>query len=150
VVALSSQNKARANMIIQKIRDGTIMDMPERSETKANPAMPDPVTGQPTVQVMQVPGWMPREFDDVEVQSWVFAGWMKTTEAASLPPDRYEVAMLIYQGLEQLKSQKQAQAAAAQTAQAEELGASNAAKPQPQEAKPMPSTPSPTGPAEGP
>jgi hypothetical protein len=136
-------DKARANMIIQKIRDGSIMAMPTRMEMGPGPV--DPLTGAPgPPQMLEVPIWMPRPFDEVAVQKWVFEGWLKSSEAANLPPDQYEQAMLIYQGFQQLEAQQQAQAMAAQTAQAEELGASNAAKPQ--EAKALPSTPSPAAP----
>lgn len=138
-------DKARVNMIIQKIRDGSIMSMPSRQEMQ--PGLPDPLTGLPGPPAMGlVPGWMPRRFDDVAVQKWVFSGWLKTDDAASLPPHMYEVAMLVFDGFEQLEAKQQASAMAAQTAQAEGLGLDNAAKPQPQEAKPMPSTPSPAPP----
>jgi hypothetical protein len=135
-------DKARANLIIQKIRDGTVMDMPSRVQLMPGPV--DPILGQPgPPAMMEVQGWMPRKFDDVAVQKWVFEGWLKTHDAANLPPDRYEAAMLIYDEFEQLEARQQAAAAAAQSAQAMELGATNAAKPQ---EKPMPSTPSPAPP----
>jgi hypothetical protein len=133
-------DKARANEIIQRIRDGSIMNMPDRSETMMGP--PDPLTGRPTMSVGMVPGWMPREFDNVDVQMYVMETWLKSSDASRLSPELYEVAMLVYQGFKQLQSQQQAEAAAAQTAQAMALGEANAARPQ---SKPMPSTPSPTG-----
>lgn len=140
-------DKARANMIIQKIRDGSIMSMPTRMETM--PGQPDPMTGMQGPPVMaDVPGWMPRPFDDVPVQKWVFENWLKTDDAANLPPEMYEVAMLVYQGFQQLEAQQQAEQMAAQSAQAMALGEANAAKPQ---EKGMPSTPSPANePPEGP
>lgn len=125
-------DKARINGIIQQIRDGSIMSMKPREEL-------DPVTGMPVL----IPGWMPRRFDNLEVQMWVYENWLKTPDADRLPPEMHEVAMLIYEGMTQLVAQQQAEAAAAQMAQAENLGTTNAAKPQ--EAKPMPSTPSPAG-----
>lgn len=145
-------DKARANEIIQRIRDRTIMDMPSRLEMKPGPMMPgpiDPATGMegPPVEgppvMVDVPGWMPREFDDISVQLYVFTTWLKTPDASNLPPEMYEPAMLVYQGLKQIEAQQQAQQMAAQTAQAQELGAGNAAKPV--APKPMPSTPSPNG-----
>lgn len=125
-------DKARANSIIQKIRDGSIMDMPSRTEL-------DPMTGG----MRDIPGWMPRPFDNLDVQMWTYENWLKTDDANRLPVELHEVAMLIYEGMKMLQAQKQAEAAAAQSAQAEALGESNAARPQ--EAKPMPSTPSPAG-----
>lgn len=133
-------DKARANEIIQRIRDGSIMEMPDRDEMM--PGAPDPVTGQPgPAMLAQVPSWMPRKFDNVDVQAWVFEQWLKTPDASSLPPHLYEVAMLVYEGFKQLQAQQQAEQAMAQTMQAQQLGEENAARPQ--EAKPMPSTPSP-------
>jgi len=119
------------------------MDMPKVPMDVPGP--PDPLTGQPTTQSMVAPGWMPRPFDNVDVQLWVLETWMKTDDFSRQPPAMMTVAMTIYQGMKQLQAQQAAQAAAAQNAQAMALGATNAAKPQPQEAKPMPSTPNPAG-----
>lgn len=132
VIERFEHDKARANLIIQNIRTGTVMDMGWSQHT-------DPMTGEN----MDVPAWMPREFDDVEIQLWVLESWLKTDDFARLSEDLQAVAMLVYQGMKSIEAQQQAQAAMAQTAQAEELGATNAAKPQPQEGKPMPSTPNP-------
>ena len=126
-------DKARVNNIIQQIRDESIMEMPSREEL-------DPMTGQ----LKLVPGWMPRPFDNLDVQMWVYENWLKSNDADRLPPHMHEVAMLVYEGMKSLQAQQQAEAAAMQTAQAESLGESNAAKPQ--EPKPMPSTPNPAGP----
>jgi hypothetical protein len=93
------------------------------------------------MQLKKIPGWMPRPFDNAEVQMWVFAQWLKTPDAGKLPPDMYSAAMHIYDAFKMLLDTQAAQAAAAQTAQAEALGATNAAKPQ--APKPMPSTPTP-------
>lgn len=149
-------DKARANMIIQKIRDGSIMDMPWRTEMQevlvppvdqgTGEPMVDPTTGQPLPAVpvrqpVQVPDYLPRRYDDVPVQKWVFENWLKTDDAANLPQEMHDVAMQVYEVFEQLEQQQQAQAMAAQSAQAQELGESNAAKPVPP--KSMPSTPNP-------
>jgi hypothetical protein len=153
-------DKARANEIIQKVLDGSIMDMPTRTETDPRTGMPmvepvmDEATGQPVMvpgpdgitpvammQLKRIPGWMPRPFDNAEVQMWVFAQWLKTPDAGKLPPDMYAAAMHIYDAFKMLLDTQQAQAMAAQTAMAEEAGAKNAAKPT--EAKVMPSTPAP-------
>ena len=124
-------DKARINGIIQRLRDGTIMEMQPRMEL-------DPLSGQP----IEMPGWMPRPFDNLDVQMWVFENWLKTPDFERQPPELHEVAMVIYSGMKQLQAQQAAEAAAAQLAQAEGLGMDNAAKPQSE--KPMPSTPSPT------
>lgn len=144
-------DRARANEIIQAIRDTdpqgnpVILQWPDRDETMQGP--PDPLTGQASISVNTVPAWMPRKFDNVDVQAWVFEQWLKTPDASRLPPQSYEIAMLIYEGFKQLEAQQEAQAMAAQTMQAQELGQANAARPQ--EAKPMPSTPSPNPEATG-
>lgn len=125
-------DKARINSIIQKIRDGSIMEMQSRQES-------DPMTGALNL----VPGWMPRPFDNLDIQMWVYENWLKTDDADKLPVEMHAVAMLIYEGLKQLQAQHQAEDAAAQSATAQALGEKNAAAPQ--EAKPMPSTPNPAG-----
>lgn len=128
-------DKARVNSIIQKIRDGSIMEMQPRMEM-------DPMTGAPMV----MPGWMPREFDNLDVQMWVYESWLKTPDFERLPPHLNDIAMTIYEGFKHLQAQAAQQAAMAQMAQAEQLGMDNAAKPQPDDgSKQMPSTPSPTG-----
>lgn len=124
-------DKARINGIIQRLRDGTIMEMQPRMEQ-------DPLTGQP----IEMPGWMPRPFDNLDVQMWVFENWLKTPDFDRQPTELHEVAMVIYAGMKQLQAQAAQQAAEQQAMQAMNLGMDNAAKPQ--EAKPMPSTPSPT------
>lgn len=134
-------DKARANMVIQKIRDGSVMSMPPQSIPVPGP--PDPLTGAPSEQEAAVPGWMPRPFDNVDIQLWVIETWMKSDDYNRLPPEMQAVAMLVYQGMKSLQDQQAARAAAAQTAQAQALGQTNAAKPQPQDGKPMPSTPNP-------
>ena len=135
-------DKARANLIIQHIRQGSVMDMPPVS---MNVPGIDPLTGAPTTQQAVVPGWMPRPFDNVDIQLWVLETWMKSDDFTRLPPQMAEVAMLVYEGMKSLQADQAAQAAQAQAAQAEQLGATNASKPQPQDGKPMPSTPNPAG-----
>lgn len=138
------QDKARMNDIIQKVRDGSIMDMPSRMEMVPSP--PDPLTGAPLpAQLMSVPGWMPRRWDNAEVQMATLTSWMKSQDFTALPADRQEAAVLIFEGFEQLQAQQAAQQQAAQMAQAMDLGASNAARPQ---EKGQPSTPSPAGPSQ--
>lgn len=124
-------DKARINGVIQQIQAGTVMDMPKRLEA-------DPLTQQPTV----IPGWMPREFDNLDVQMWVYENWLKSPDADRLPPEMHAVSMVIYKGMKDLQARAAQEAAMAQAQQAEQLGLDNAAKPQ--QAKPMPSTPSPT------
>lgn len=138
VIDAFEYDKARANLVIQNIRAGTAMEMPTLSMRVPGP--PDPLTGQPTNQQAQVPGWMPRPFDNVDVQLWVLQTWMKSDDFTRLPPQSTEQAMLVYEGMKSLQDSQAAAAQAAQSAQAQELGMTNASAPQP---KPMPSTPNP-------
>lgn len=155
-------DKARANEIIQKIRDGSIMDMPTRTETNPQTGMPmtepvideatgrpilsgevDPTTGRPlpVMRLKEIPGWMPRPFDNAEVQMWVFSQWLKTPDASKLPPELYAAAMHIFDAFRMLQDTQAAAAVQAQNAAAEQAGMTNAARPTPE--KSMPNSPSP-------
>jgi hypothetical protein len=114
---------AKVNRIIQKIRDGTIMDMPARTEMVDG--LPDPATGQP----QKIP----------TVSQQTLANWMKSEDYESSPPEAQEVARLMWQGLKQLKDQQANEAAQQQMAQAQSLGMGNAAAPQ--GPPPLPSQP---------
>lgn len=103
---------ARANLIVQKIKEG-----PEA--LFATPDRPD-----------GTPGWMPRKFDNIDVQLSILADWMKSPDYDSCEPGMQEAANVYYDALEQLKAQKQAEQANAQAMMAESQGAANAAKPQ--------------------
>lgn len=106
---------SRAHQIIRKIKQGpeVLFSTPPRFEN-----------GEP------VEGWLPREFDNIEVQMSVFEDWQKTVEFDALEPGMQEAAGIYYQSLKQLKAQKQAEQAQAQQLMAETQGAANAAKPQ--------------------
>lgn len=78
----------------------------------------------------EVDSWLPRRFDNADVQISVFQDWAKTVEFDQLEPGMQEAAMIYLQALEQLKAQKQAEQAQAQAAMAESQGAANAARPQ--------------------
>lgn len=132
---------ARANTVIQKIRDGTVMDMPSRGSS-------DPVTGQPQIdpqtgQSLEIPGYMPSDQDNLEIWEKVFADWMKTDDYANQAPPAQAVAQQVWDGIQRLKAAKAQRAAAQQNAMAEQLGMQNAARPA--TPKPLPSLPSPNG-----
>jgi hypothetical protein len=122
---------ARANRIIQRVKDGSLFDM----APVPNPQNPE----QPS------PGWMPRSFDRTEVHKKVFEDFFVSEEWEMLPPDRQHAGILYYDALEQIEQQKEAQKLAMEAQMAQGLGAQNAARPG---LKPMPSVPggsSPTG-----
>jgi hypothetical protein len=127
------RDQARADLLIQRIRDGSIVNMPERPPFPGENAVDE--TGMP---LMSVPGWMPRPIDNIPVQKARFADWMKTSDYDSLDPEMQQVANTIYAGYLQVEAEQAAQAQAAEMAQAEDLGMGNAAKPQD---KGMPSQP---------
>ena len=84
-----------------------------------------------------------RQFDNHSIHLDVLHQWMKTPDFANAPPPVQEAAMLHEQQHQQLQAQQQAQVAAQQTMMAEQLGLSNAAKPQgPKQLPDQPSQPS--------
>jgi len=136
---------AKINRIINKIRDGTIMEMPTRIEMVDS--MPDPVTGQTQKIPTEVPAWMPSEYDAVPVWIETLGNWMKTEDFENNPKEVQEVARLMWQGLQQLKDDQANREAARMQAQASSLGMGNAARPQTPQ---LPSLPNASGPGPGP
>jgi hypothetical protein len=154
--ALMSQllrDESRAHRIIQKIKEGTEalgqmpvlptgrMEQVQATDQMGQPVL-DEVTGEPVTMDGEnpemAPAWMPRYSDNLKVFRTTFEDWMKTEEFEMLEQDQQLVTANIYQGIIQLEGEKAAEAAAAQTAQAEQMGMQNAAAPQ---AKPLPSLP---------
>lgn len=116
---------ARANLLITKIRSGGA-DILAEAGSMTNP---NANAGNGLQQSPETPDWMPREFDNVNVQLQVFTDWMKTTDYDALDRGLKEVANLIYQGYKDIQGKQQSDAAAAQAAQAQAMGDSNAARP---------------------
>jgi hypothetical protein len=124
------QDVAKVNRIINRIRDGSVMEMPTRPEQRE---VPDPATGVPVTVTEEVPIWMPNEWDSVPVWKQQLGLWMKTQDYEALAaeyPDRAEVAKLMWNGLGQLQEQKAMEAAQRQQQMAQSLGMGNAAAPQ--------------------
>ena len=124
------QDVAQVNRIINRIRDGTVMDMGTREEMIE---ITDPATGQPQQVPEQVPMWMPNDWNNIGVWQQQLALWLKTQDFEALSeshPERAEVARLMWSGLQQLEAKKSAEQAAQQQQQAEALGMGNAAAPQ--------------------
>lgn len=109
---------ARANRIIQRINDGTVMGM-------GTWMVPDPVTGGS----IQQPVFMPTPQDNLDVWKSVFSDFMKTDGFEQLPAPSQESANLIYQGILMRQQQQAQQAAMVQQQQAQALGMGNAALP---------------------
>ena len=123
---------ARANRVIQKIRDGSVMEMAPKTRTDPATGMPmldqdpqSPTFGQP----LEIPGYMPSEWDNLKVWQSVFGDWMKTDEYDQLAPEFQEVGKQIWEGLQMLTVEAQMRAIDAQNAAAEQQGMANAARP---------------------
>lgn len=141
---------ARANSVIQKIKDGSFENSPMRpvlsSEEHYVPVygedgemVMDPM-GQPVMELAtEVPEWMPRPFDNIRVHKQQLEDWMCTSDWDSLDPAGKEAGNLYYQTLLDLEAQQAQREAMMQQQQAEGLGMANAAAPQ--EASPLPSLP---------
>lgn len=133
--------------VVALIKQGpdVLFSMPRRWDPYAPATIPgttqpvvNPMTGQPQVGAF-VPAWMPRRFDDPDVQIEVLVAWMKGNEFARLDPGMQEAAYAVYDALTQEQQRRQVQQAVQQTQMAQGLGMQNAA--QPQLGKPMPSLP---------
>jgi hypothetical protein len=121
---------AKVNRIIARIRDGTVMDMPTRQETQT---VTDPMSGQQFQVAIEVPVWMPNDWDNNEVWQQQLALWLKTQDyemTAAAHPERGEVAKLMWAGLKDLEAQQAQRAAMQQMAVAQSLGMGNASAPQ--------------------
>jgi hypothetical protein len=112
-------DKQRVNTIIQRIMDGSVMQMPARLTV-------DPATGIE----MKVPAWMPSASDDADVWEQTFSDWFKTDQYENLGDAEHEMSQLIYGGIIRQKIQKAQLEAQMQMSAAQDLGMSNAAKPQ--------------------
>jgi hypothetical protein len=144
----------RMNHIIQLIKQGpqVLFSQPERWDPNAptvNPQNGQPLLGPNGMPSMGtfVPGWMPRKFDDADVQLEVLTAWMKGNEFSRCDPGMQEAAYQVFDALTGLKQQAQAEEAARISMMAEQQGLGNAGKPQ--LAKPMPSMPNPNGGQDG-
>lgn len=124
---------ARANLIIQKVKEGPEVlfeTQPRRPFFGEDPGFElDEETGEEVPREF-IPGWMPRPFDDTRVQQDVLSDWMKSPDYDELDPPSQEALNAYYDAILELDAKKQAQAAEAQQMTAESLGMSNAAKPQ--------------------
>jgi hypothetical protein len=112
-------DRSRINTIIQRIVDGTIMQSPPIQTV-------DPMTGA----IITVPSWMPTAQDDAEVWDKILSDWMKTDQYMQLQPMMQEPANLVAQAILRQKIAKANLAAQMQMASAQNLGMTNAAKPQ--------------------
>jgi hypothetical protein len=127
---------ARANDVIQRLRDGTFMEMPSRSNV--DPLTQQPITDPQSGESMGVPGYMPDQQDNLQVWKKVFADWMKTDDYSRQPAPVQDAARQVWQAIQALEQAKAVQDAQLQMQLAQGQGMANAAAPQ---TKGMPSLP---------
>jgi len=145
------EDEARVNFIIAQIRSGQFWDLPPRKAFPGEEAPRlDDETGEPAIDEFgnpimetELPGWMPRPFDGIPVHKMRLETFMKSDEWNHLEEEAQQACMVYYDALLRLEAQNAQRQAALQSAQAEQLGMQNAAKPQ--GPKPMPSMPSADG-----
>lgn len=124
------QDVAKVERIINRISDGSVMDMATRQEQRE---VPDPNTGMPIMVTEEVPSWMPNDWDSIPTWQQRLAVWMKSQDyelLAANHPERAEIAKLMWAGLENLSDKKAMEAAQKQQQMAQSLGLGNAAAPQ--------------------
>lgn len=144
------EDEARVQRIIQRIRDGTIMQMPTRTQkvqaldpATGQPAV-NPMTGQPELIDQEVPMWMPDEYDNVPVWQQNLSLWLKSDDFERSKPEAQAIGKAMWQGLKELETQHAQEQAQQQMAMAQSMGMGNAAAPQGPPS--LPSTPNATGP----
>lgn len=107
----------------------------EESEVMVDAGSP----GRPKM-LEELPGWMPRSFDNVDIYKATLENWMKTPDYEDLDEEQDRAAMLVYAGIKDLEMKEAERKAQLQSQVAESMGRENAARPAP--AKPLPSQPS--------
>lgn len=86
----------------------------------------------------ELPGWMPRPFDNIPVQKAVLETWMKTDDWAGLDGAAQRATMMVYNAMLEIEARNAARQAQLQNQMAESQGMRNAAR---EPEKPMPSLP---------
>jgi hypothetical protein len=119
----------RITRIITRIKGGqeALFGTPENPMPQRVDMQPDPMTGEP--MEVEVPDFMPRQFDNIKVQRSVFEDWMKTEEFESCEPEVQRIATDVYTAMLQIQAQQDAERQMAVDAAAMERGQQNAARP---------------------
>lgn len=121
----------RANMVIQKIKDATVFDMPDRMDVQVDGT------------IIPTPSYMPSPQDNLTVWKSIVGDWMKTDDYQQLQIGFQEVAQQIWAGLDRLALERAQHQANLQSMAAQQMGMVNAAAPQ--GPTPAPSLPGSTG-----
>jgi hypothetical protein len=91
----------------------------------------DPMTGQPVPLLGdEVPGWLPRKQDNVDIWKQVFGDYMTSAQFDQMPPEKQQVFDMVWRALEQLEKDRAMAEIAQRNEAAAGLGMDNAAKPQ--------------------
>jgi hypothetical protein len=91
----------------------------------------DPVTMQPVPLLGdEVPGWLPRKQDNVDIWKQVFGDYMTSAQFDEMPPERQQVFDMVWRALEQLERDRAQAEVAQRDMAAAGQGLDNAAKPQ--------------------
>lgn len=131
---------ARVDRIVQSIMDGSVLNMPPRSEQV-------PMLDQAGNRVFvegDMPGYMPmRDVDDLNIWKQRIGDFVKTDTWSELPRELQEVTKQILSGIDNLQMEQAQRQMEQQNAMAEQLGMQNASRPQ--QAKPLPDQTQPAG-----
>jgi hypothetical protein len=91
----------------------------------------DPVTMQPVPLLGdEVPGWLPRKQDNVDIWKQVFGDYMTSAQFDQMPPEKQQVFDMVWRALEQLERDRAQAEVAQRDMAAAGQGLDNAAKPQ--------------------
>ncbi|MGH9958403.1 MAG: hypothetical protein ACREBC_14935, partial [Pyrinomonadaceae bacterium] len=121
----------RITRVIERIKEGEEALFGTEEQPAPDRPSIDVATGEPLMttnaetgepEAAMEPDFMPRIFDNIDVQLGVIEDWMKTEEFEILPPERQAISMEIYMGMLNIKAGKDALAQAAVQQQAEDKG----------------------------
>lgn len=137
IVSSFDLDVGRITRVIERIKGGE--ELLYGTEERPAPDRPsiDTTTGEPLMSTnqetgdpepMMEPDFMPRIFDNVDVQMGVLEDWMKTEEFEVMPVERQAVGMEIYMAMLNIKAGKEAKAQIATEQQAQQKGTEMAAK----------------------
>lgn len=122
---------------MEPIYSGTGMANPETGEEEQMEVGQQPQ--MVPVMETELPGWMPRPFDNVAVQKSVLTTWMKTDDWSKLDQATQRASMDVYTAFLNIEEREAQRQQMMQSQTAEQMGMLNAGRPSGQ--KPLPSLP---------
>jgi hypothetical protein len=134
----TGQPEMRPTGQMEPITEPSGVPNPETGEEE--PVVVGERPGMEVVMETELPGWMPRPFDNIPVQKTVLTTWMKTDDWANQDEGSQRASMDVYGAMLAIEEREAQRSAQMQSQMAADAGMNNAAKvPQ---GKPMPSLPS--------